>query len=61
MFLRVSRFDIVYSFFRETFVNKVKSTYPEEHWGVEMEANLLEVTATADEIAEMFTEACLGG
>ena len=45
----------------ESVVTFVKETYPEEHWAIEMEANLIERTATADEIAEFFTEACIGG
>ena len=45
----------------ESVVTFVKETYPEEHWAVEMEANLIERSATADEIAEYFTEACVGG
>ena len=45
----------------ESVVTFVKETYPEEHWAVEMEANLLELTATSEEIAVFFTEACVGG
>ena len=45
----------------ESVVTFVKTTYPEEHWAVELEANLLERSATADEIAEYFTDACVGG
>ena len=45
----------------ESVVTFVKETYPEEHWAVEMEANLLERIASSDEIAEYFTEACVGG
>ena len=45
----------------ESVVTFVKTTYPEEHWAVEMEANLLERTATANEIAEFFVGACVGG
>ena len=45
----------------ESVVTFVKETYPEEHWAVEMEANLLERTASANEIAEYFADACMGG
>ena len=45
----------------ESVVTFVKTTYPEEHWAVEMEANLLERSATSEEIAVFFTEACVGG
>ena len=45
----------------ESVVTFVKTTYPEEHWAIELEANLLERSATADEIAEYFTDACVGG
>lgn len=42
-------------------VDYVKSTYPEEHWGVELEANLLELIMSADDIKELFLKACVGG
>ena len=45
----------------ESVVTFVKTNYPQDHWAIEMEANLLELTATSDEIAELFTEACVGG
>ena len=53
--------DAVNSELPESVVTFVKETYPEEHWAVEMEANLLERSATADEIAEFFADACVGG
>ena len=45
----------------ESVVTFVKESYNPEHWAIEMEANLLQRTATADEIAEFFTDACVGG
>ena len=42
-------------------VNWIKETYPESHWLVEFEANVMADIATADEILEFFTEACVGG
>ena len=45
----------------ETVVTFVKTTYPQEHWAVELEANLLERSATSEEIAEFFVGACVGG
>lgn len=53
--------DAVNSELPESVVTFVKATYPEEHWAIEMEANLLERTATSEQIAEFFTEACIGG
>ena len=45
----------------ETVVTFVKTTYPQEHWAIEMEANLLERSATSKEIAVFFADACVGG
>ena len=45
----------------ESVVTFVKENYSPELWAVEMEANLLERIATADEIAEFFVDACVGG
>ena len=45
----------------ETVVTFVKTTYPQEHWAIEMEANLLERSATSEEIAVFFADACVGG
>ena len=45
----------------ESVVTYVKETYEPKHWAVELEANLLEHTATAEQIAELFTKACVGG
>ena len=53
--------DAVNSELPESVVTFVKESYDPEHWAIEMEANLLERTATSDEIAEFFTEACVGG
>jgi len=53
--------DAVNSELPESIVTYVKESYDPEHWAIEMEANLLERTATSDEIAEFFTEACVGG
>ena len=53
--------DAVNSDLPESVVTFVKTSYPEDHWAIEMEANLLERSATSDEIAEFFTEACIGG
>ena len=53
--------DAVNSDLPESVVTFVKESYPEDHWAIEMEANLLERSATSDEIAEFFTEACVGG
>ena len=53
--------DAVNSELPESVVTFVKESYPPEHWAVELEANLLERSATSDEIAVFFTEACVGG
>ena len=53
--------DAVNSELPESVVTFVKESYDPEHWAIEMEANLLERTATSEEIAEYFTEACVGG
>ena len=42
-------------------VDYVKATYPEEHWAIELEANLAEETMTATDITELFLTACVGG
>ena len=42
-------------------VEFVKSTYPESDWAVEMEANLLETAMTAEELEQMFLNACVDG
>ena len=42
-------------------VEYVKSTYPEAHWAVELEANLLEQIMTADDLKGLFVKACVGG
>ena len=53
--------DAVNSELPESVVTFVKESYDPQHWAIEMEANLLERTATSDEIAEFFTDACVGG
>ena len=42
-------------------VEFVKATYPESDWAIEMEANLLETVMTAQDLEEMFLEACVDG
>ena len=42
-------------------VNWIKANYPESDWLVEFEANVMAEIATADQILEFFTEACVGG
>ena len=53
--------DAVNTYLSEDTVNFIKEAYPQEHWLVELEANLLEQTATADELLELFVDACVGG
>ena len=45
----------------ESVVDFVKANYDPSHWAIEMEANLMEYTATAEQIEELFVEACVGG
>ena len=45
----------------ESVVDFVKATYDPSHWAIELEANLMEYTATAEQIEELFVEACVGG
>ena len=42
-------------------VNWIKTTYPEDQWATELEANLMAQMSTSTEIAEFFKEACVGG
>lgn len=45
----------------ESVVTFVKENYDPSHWAIELEANLMEYTATAEQIQEIFIEACVGG
>lgn len=40
-------------------VSWIKSVYPEQHWWVEFEAFLIADLASASELMEMFSDACL--
>ena len=39
-------------------VSAIKAGYPQEHWLIEFEANVVERVFTAEELADVFIEAC---
>ena len=39
-------------------VSAIKAGYPQEHWLIEFEANVVERVFTAEELAKVFVEAC---
>ena len=43
----------------DDFIESVKRNYPKDHWRIEFEAFAGMHAYTADELAEMFTKACL--
>ena len=53
--------DAVNTHLSEDTVNFVKANYDPSDWAVELEANLMEQLATAEQIEEIFIDACLGG
>ncbi len=53
--------DLVNTHLPEDTVNFIKANYPQSDWLVEFEANVLSEVGTADEIIELFNEACVGG
>ena len=53
--------DLVNRYLSVDTVNFIKSSYPQDQWLVEFEANVMAEIATADDILEYFNEACVGG